>query len=274
MLIFEYRQFVLYRIADVHTTLAIITFSFLVFVTSQDQAYLDYLGTSMDLHVDVLDNSQGGTSTYKFAITLTNTGDMTISKNGEWSIYTCAIFMLEPDHVPSAPDGYVLPGYGLNIKHIQGCMFSFTPVDGFTDISPGQSRKVTLLAQNWSVAKTDTMPNWYVAAKGLEPRTIMSTAGGNLEFVGDFTTAKQWKRYTTGLFDNYNPYTPKERYDLNDIKDASDILNIVPTPLNMTPTGTGNITINNNWVILRPDSFQAEANYLSGKCIQIFVNRI
>ena len=69
---------------------------------------------------------------------------------------------------------------------------------------------IDLVIQFWTVSKSDVMPNWYVAAEGLEPRLVKSTADGNEDFIGDFSNQNQYKRYD---FDEYNPFTPKERFD-------------------------------------------------------------
>ena len=53
-------------------------------------------------------------------------------------------------------------------------------------------------------------------ARGLEARTINSTAGEALEFVGPFDTKEKWKRNKKDLYD---PYTTRKRYELNDIED-------------------------------------------------------
>ena len=72
------------------------------------------------------------------------------------------------------------------------------------------------------------MPNFYVAADGLQARTITSTSGESLDFVGDFATPKQWKRFDA---DKYNPYSPQDRFTLNDIKDMKRPgLPVIPSP--------------------------------------------
>ena len=62
------------------------------------------------------------------------------------------------------------------------------------------------------------MPNWYIAADGLQARTITSTAGEKLSFVGPFETYRKWKRFPSDL---YNPYTTEKRLELGFVKDDS-----------------------------------------------------
>lgn len=58
----------------------------------------------------------------------------------------------------------------------------------------------------YSVARTDTLPNWYITWPNLSPEVITSTQGNFLEFVTARTTVQQWKRFD---FDEYNPWTPE-----------------------------------------------------------------
>ena len=66
------------------------------------------------------------------------------------------------------------------------------------------------------MARTDGLPNWYLVGPGLEPRTLVSTAGEHLDWVGDFDTEKQWKRYDYNTpeaegHDRYDPYSTAAR---------------------------------------------------------------
>jgi hexosaminidase len=75
---------------------------------------------------------------------------------------------------------------------------------------------VRFLSENFSVARTDVFPNWYLVAPGLEPRTVVNTAGESLDWVGDFDSENKWKRYDykiTGAeaHDRYDPFSPAVR---------------------------------------------------------------
>ena len=77
------------------------------------------------------------------------------------------------------------------------------------------------------------MPNMYVAADGLQARTIVSTTGEGLKFVGPFDSPKKWKRM---IGDKFDPYTPLNRYNMNniiaDLRTAPKI--VLPTPMEIT----------------------------------------
>ena len=54
---------------------------------------------------------------------------------------------------------------------------------------------------------------WYVASTDADTaaKTMKSTAGEELDFVSNFTTAQQWKRRPAT--DESDPYTPEERLE-------------------------------------------------------------
>lgn len=105
--------------------------------------------------------------------------------------------------------------FGFSLYHINGCLHKFEPTEDFQSIEVNKEMKFEFLAQFWEVAITDVMPNWYIAAKGLEARVIQSTHGGNLSFVGPFDSKEKWKRSKDDL---YNPYTTEQRYERDDIE--------------------------------------------------------
>ena len=109
------------------------------------------------------------------------------------------------------------------------------------------------------------MPNWYVAGEGDEPRVLLSTSGEDAVFVGDIDTPRQWKR---SLQDQYDPYTPEDRYSLQNYSDLGEApALILPTPiledLDVTDTvdiGTG------DWVVVAGNPLiQPEADFLAGR---------
>ena len=58
----------------------------------------------------------------------------------------------------------------------------------------------------WSVARTDSMPNWYLTFPNLQPSVVTETSVESLHFVADRTRVEQVKRYD---FDRYMPFTPQ-----------------------------------------------------------------
>ena len=84
------------------------------------------------------------------------------------------------------------------------------------------------MPRSGALLKADVMPNWYIAADGLQARTMTSTAGGGLRFVGLFENSRQWKRFPSDLY----PYTPQKRLELGLVADLREAPNIViPTPV-------------------------------------------
>ena len=116
----------------------------------------------------------------------------------------------------------------------------------------------------WNVARTDTMPNWYVSGDGLQPRTVLCTAGDKLEFVGKHDTKEKWKRYD---FDLYDPYSPQTRYDKITVDDLGgvDTTRIIPTPWK-TEKGNGHASLlTGDWVVLYDEGLEKMADMLAGK---------
>ena len=234
-----------------------------------DQETVNQVAASLDVRYDVIDNLQDSFKTYRAQITLNNKGSHAIDK-GNWALYLCHIRMIEPANTSHNPGGYVLRGgYGIKVTHINGCLFKFQPTDDFKKLLPGNMLKIQFNASDWCVSRTDVMPKWYITADHVEARTITSTAGEDLAFVGAFRTSRQWKRYPD---DRYNPYSPQRRYDVNtgirDLKMAP--LRLVPTPLYISapPTkpsskkaffGTG------DWIVIAHKTLSTEAKFLAGE---------
>ncbi|XP_061190125.1 uncharacterized protein LOC133197994 [Saccostrea echinata] len=190
---------------------------------------------------------------------MTNTGSSVI-RRGAWSIYFCSFFMLEPDHLPSA-EGYVLPHYFLKIDHVQGCLFSLSPIRGFPDLITNKSHFSEFYGQDWAVTRTDVPPNWYVAAPSLKPVNIHSTSLGK-NFVTNFTKARQWKRYRV---DQYNPFTAQDRYRRFDFRDfGHSVKLILPTPKKVELLSNDFLPVRNMTVICNSQLLE-EANYLANK---------
>lgn len=106
------------------------------------------------------------------------------------------------------------------------------------------------------------MPRWYVTAKGLTPRVIKNTDDEELKFVGKFDTKEKWKRFVT---DVYNPYTPKERYDMYVISDLGSAQNsLIPTPVEMIVDTEKHVIIKSDWTVFIQAGLETEAAPLKG----------
>ena len=79
-------------------------------------------------------------------------------------------------------------------------------------IKVGATVELNVTIENWSVSRTDFMPNWFVASvsNSLSAVPIVSTAD-IADFVGSFTEEAQYKRYD---YDKWAPYSPEERFKL------------------------------------------------------------
>ncbi|XP_068705154.1 beta-hexosaminidase-like [Montipora foliosa] len=230
-----------------------------------DQGTLDYIASNLEIRYDVLDNFQDTWKSYRVRMTLTNAGSRLIP-SGPWAIYLCHIRVIEPVHTKHYPKGYVIPGgHGIKVTHINGCQHKFEPIASFSGLTGSQSLVVEFDGENWDVARTDVMPNWYIAAEGLQARTITSTVGETLSFVGPFNAPNKWKRITG---DKYNPYTPEMRFFLNDITDLKKPGQlIVPNPseiIGLDETRKVNLGTG-DWAIVSSAGLKKEANFLAGK---------
>ena len=240
-----------------------------------NQATLDYVATNLMIRYDVLDNIQDSWRSYRVRLTLSNAGQNKIP-NGPWAIYFCHIRIIEPTHTKHNPDGYVIPGgHGFKVTHLDGCGHKFEPTASFSGLAGGQVLVIDFDAENWNVARTDVMPNWYIAYKGLQARTITSTAGEDLSFVGDFDTVNKWKRISA---DKYNPYTPQVRFSVNDISDLKKPGQLlVPSPsevIGLDEWKHVNL-VTGDWAIVPSADVKFEAAFLAGKLFgRIFVDII
>lgn len=225
--------------------------------------------SNLKVRYDVIDNLQTSLrdkrKTYRAQITLVNEGTADITV-GDWALYLCSIRMIEEDHTAHNPQGYVLPGgHGISVTHINGCLFKFAPTKDFKPMKDNDSLTLLFNASFWCVSRTDVMPNWYVAADGLQARTVISTAGDGFGFVGPFETFRKWKRFPSDLYD---PYTPQKRLELGLVTDLKEAPNIViPTPVEVEQDaqkrkaffGTG------DWIVVAPKELDSEARYLASK---------
>lgn len=132
--------------------------------------------SNLKVRYDVIDNLQTSLQdkkkTYRAQITLVNEGTVDIAV-GDWALYLCSIWMIEEEHTAHNPQGFVVPGgHGIKVIHINGCLFKFAPTKDFKTMKHKDSLRLVFNASFWSVAKTDVMPNWYIAADGLQARAI------------------------------------------------------------------------------------------------------
>ncbi|XP_025106238.1 uncharacterized protein LOC112571470 [Pomacea canaliculata] len=258
------------------STCFLISFSSVAYSQVVTQETLSYMGKYLVVKYQVIDNFRDTLKTYQAQITLVNSGTKPIPARG-WAIFFCQGNLVEPKHHPY-PEGVLLEDQGIRFRHYQGCVFSFEPDGIFEDIPSGATRTFRFLSENFSVARTDTYPNWYVAAPGLEARVIANTAGETLEWVGAFDKENKWKRYDYKTeeaegHDRYDPYTPAARYEVNRVSDLNGApKHVIPTPVELKVNGDGFLQLNTkDWTIFAPEQFSNEARIL-GEYLGIVVS--
>lgn len=247
----------------------------MVLLLNMDQKSFDLLTDTLDIHYEVLDNIHQGRKIFKAAITLTNHCSVPLEP-GPWAIYLCHIRLIEPKYL-SKNSFAELTEYGVKFSHVNGSLFKLEPLESFKTLNNNDSVKIIFLAQYYSVAKTDVLPNWYMTYPDLIPRIIKCTADEDLNFVGQFNKPSQWKRYDYELadgkrrYDIYDPFTPEVRFErnLSAYNSNEEIKPIIPTPLQMVCSKTKCIYLREgNWVIYTKDlNLSKDAEYLSGKLL-------
>ncbi|KAH9512778.1 hypothetical protein Btru_038173 [Bulinus truncatus] len=203
--------------------------------------------------------------TFEVEVTLENGASRESLSYGPWKIYFNCIFMIEPDLIAvNGNKGAELVGQGVMVTHVQGSFFYFQPTSTFVTLRPGNVRKIKFKVRYWSVARTDTMHNWFIGYPGLESVVIASTQGENLAFVSERTDPSQWKRYE---FDDYNPFSAQQRYDRNYLPYPSNQseIRLIPKPVKVTMDAMDTLlylTIDSTWYISYTGPLSDEAEYL------------
>ena len=210
----------------------------------------------------------GGFARTKGTLTFTNTGNTDVIDNS-WEIFFCSIRLFEPETLASNPSlGKQLGTSNLAVYHINGCLHKISPMAGFSGFTMNVPVVADFVTSDWQSSRTDVSPNWYVTSATAEARTILSTAGQSLDFVTDFDTPEQWKRRD---YDEYNPYTPQDRYDLNaDVTDLGAPQHLVmPTPVDVTINSANKVDLSTgDWLIVSSGSNSDKAaSYLSGETL-------
>jgi hypothetical protein len=217
---------------------------------------------------------------FRAQITLTNNDNTaTLLGTNDWEIYFCHIYMIEPDFFDVATSQYqgggiIITDSKVQISFVKGCLFKLVPATGFVPLQPGQNMSITFRGQYWSVSRTDKMPNWYVTSGSNIPKTIASTAGNGLSFVGLHDNFAKWKRVTPD--DNYNPLTAEQRWIMNNLTGDMGTYGklVLPTPKEIRVTHKDGVALDTSWVIYdKSNTLADEATYLSSMyCLFIIIN--
>ncbi|MGF1874576.1 carbohydate-binding domain-containing protein [Photobacterium frigidiphilum] len=232
-------------------------------ITPQD---LNAIGDGLNLKYRVIDNTEDTWVTHRGSISFTNNSAKILPAE-DWAIYFSHIRMLKS---LSTPD--------LTFTHVNGDMFKIEPTSSFKPLKPGETFSFEFNAGDWQVAKSDVMPNWYLASEHngeLISALIKSTSNRingvvptspdkELPFVAEFDTPEQWKRYdSSALTDAYDPFTAQDRYERNaDLSIISDAVGVVPSPTSID-VGEGSVTIDPTWVVVYDNGYSEQAHYLA-----------
>ncbi len=185
--------------------------------------------------------------------------------SADWSIYFCFIHKLQP-HDLAPLKGIPLGDSGLQAYHVNGLLYNLKPGKMFKGISPGDTLEVPFTSSGWQVARTDSLPNWYVVndmVNGMA-RTISSTSRESLDFVAPLTQPQQYKRTS---YDQYTPYSAEQRYETYSAKDLRRApLKVIPQVLESTLDGVNSVDLStSDWIVVANDDVSNEAQYLAGR---------
>ncbi|XP_005092291.1 beta-hexosaminidase [Aplysia californica] len=240
------------------------------------QKELDVLASTLGLKYQVEDNLSGGRALFSASITLTNRCDIPLkyyTESTSWRIFFCHLRMVEPTYLP-LDDSVDLQYAGVRFAHLNGSIFSLSPLKNFKTLEKGDSVLIKFNGQHYSASRTDILPNWYIQVDGLEPRIIKSTEGESLDFVGDFDSPKKYKRFDYVLasgkrrYDTYQPFSPEVRFlrYLSPKEDDDSLQQVVPTPASFQKKSDKSIDIySGGWKIMLCEDadFLNEAQFLS-----------
>ena len=226
-----------------------------------DQSLVDYVSQNLKTTYEVIDNLVNEGNNFSCSYTFTNIGSKQISY-GNWSVFFHSIRLVQPNDFPY-PDGYLLTGCNMRVFHIAGTLFRLFPVKTFS-LNPSESITCFVYSKYWEVARTDSMPNWYIGAEGMGAKTIASTTGNDLSFVKPFVREGQVKRYPS---DTYGFYLPHTRFLYNsDVNDTGKVGNpVIPTPVEiLLDEGQTNFIDPGSWVVVNSNDFPRTTQYFAG----------
>ncbi|KAL4224869.1 hypothetical protein ACF0H5_015565 [Mactra antiquata] len=226
------------------------------------QHVINQFAENVHLNISVLDNFASGQTMYHggyylTSISLFNSGTELIPAV-RWQLYGYLLRLAEPLSYPY-PDGFNIYDCGLKLFLVEGCLYKFEPAgNAFFGLKPGERITCTIKLAAFQIARTDSMPRWYVTGDAVAPKVVANTDDESLSFVSDFTEPKQYKRR---IDDIAHPYSPAERYSRYKAKRSETIttFKIIPTPLELKVNDRSELHFNtNNWVIVKSEIFLRE----------------
>lgn len=224
------------------------------------QHQVDNIAENIVVSYNVVSNIKTN-RTFAANVTITNQGQEEIFY-GNWEIYFFSTHLIQPDNYPY-PEGYLLSNCDMRVFHVAGSLFKLKPERHF-QLSNINSVTCTLKAQGYQVARSDSMPNWYVAADGMQAKEILSTSNETLFFVGPFNQPEQYLRFPG---DVVSPFTPEKRFQINDLTHVKDTghKHVIPTPMHMH-LNNRSVVIDDTWVMRLSTDFPNESMLIAGLC--------
>lgn len=223
----------------------------------------EYFAKTLKITVKVVENllSDRGGVVHLKQVTISNPGAIDF-QGYKWEIYFTQIY------VPIPGQRLVKDG-GIEISHVQGQVYMFTPTPDFRPIHAGGSYSFSYISRGSSLQHTDTFPNWYLVYAGSKPYVLESTRGDPAKFSMLQDTPQSWKANSqigNSDFDRHNPPTSADRFVLDSSPDLShDPVPIIPKPLTVSKFDK-NIEINMHdpsWVIVGEARFHNEMEFLA-----------
>ena len=212
-----------------------------LYVALAAQETLDYIAKAIIVRFNFLSNE-------KAEIIFSNNGSRVIENFG-WAVYVSSMLSFSPvtDGFEGNGDFYV--DKLLSVSHVSGRLHKLQPVALHFKILPGGSARCEVRTY-WKPSRFLVAPNWYIARKGLQPRTIASTVGEELQFVS----------YPEWLQENVHAVT-------TDLGHAP--LAVIPTPKELRAGDHGDaqssaVFISKEWTVIAGDHLQSERRFLSG----------
>lgn len=202
------------------------------------QQQLDQIASGLNIQYHLLDNAGDAAckadTGYMRCLTaeLTLTAGETITAGG-WGLYFSHL----------SPISRVLSDE-FTFAHVNGNLYSLSPSDSFGGLQAGVPTRLTIRALGSMVSETDLFPNYYLAAPGLEARTVVSTRvkqnpdTGLEERPYVVPYAEEAEVFQRSVNDKTQRATAKAIYEANQsyTQGAGDVDKILTTALMILPT--------------------------------------
>ncbi|MEZ9594685.1 family 20 glycosylhydrolase [Shewanella sp. 10N.261.52.F9] len=167
--------------------------------TQLTQSVLDKIGHTLEIRYRVVtnvpdencDKEVGNGRCFLAEIDLTSAIDI---NNKDWSIYYSQMRPIQS-----------IVGDEFDITRVQGDLHKITPAAGFKGLKKGEKTTIQFRGELWQLSEIDGMPNYYIAAEGLEPVIISST-----QLAVDAETGMEVRPYVDAYTNSETQYKRRE----------------------------------------------------------------